>query len=89
MKKTQSQLSIDPNRIFATGMSNGGMMAFRLACEMSDVFKAIASVAGTDNTVVCKPSKPLSVVHIHARDDDHVLFVGGAGKDALRSLAGN
>ncbi|MEZ5446975.1 MAG: PHB depolymerase family esterase [Gammaproteobacteria bacterium] len=76
--------AIDEQRIFATGMSNGGMMAHRLACEMADTFLAVAAVAGTDNTAACRPSQPISVMHIHARDDTHVLFDGGAGKDAFR-----
>ncbi|MBX9849844.1 MAG: prolyl oligopeptidase family serine peptidase [Rhodocyclaceae bacterium] len=73
------QLDIDPKRIYATGMSNGGMMAYRLACEMPDVFAAIAPVAGTDNTVACTPTRPVSVLHIHARNDERVLYEGGAG----------
>lgn len=73
---------VDPARVYATGMSNGGMMAYRLACEASDVFKAIAPVAGTDNTRVCAPANPVSVLHIHARNDSHVLFGGGAGPDS-------
>ena len=86
VEKTKSQLSIDPNRVFATGMSNGGMMAYRLACEAPELFRAIAAVAGTDNTTACAPSKPISILHIHAKNDDHVLFNGGAGKDAFRDL---
>jgi polyhydroxybutyrate depolymerase len=74
------QLNVDRDRIFATGMSNGGMMAHRLACEMSDVFKAVASVAGPDGTTNCTPSRPISVMHIHARNDDHAVFEGGSGK---------
>jgi polyhydroxybutyrate depolymerase len=74
-----ARMNIDRNRIYATGMSNGAMMAYRLACEMSDVFKGIAAVAGTDNTRSCNPRNPVSVLHIHAKDDDHVLFNGGAG----------
>ena len=58
-------------------------MAYRLACEMSDVFKAIASVAGTDNTRSCTPGNPVSILHIHARDDAHVLFTGGAGEKSV------
>lgn len=76
----RSQLNIDARRVFADGMSNGGMMAYRLACEAPDVFKAVASVAGTDNTRSCTPSQPISILHIHARDDDMVLFNGGAGR---------
>lgn len=78
------QLDVDRRRVYATGMSNGGLMAYRLACEAPEVFRAIAPVAGTDNTTHCAPSRPVSVLHIHARDDDHVLFDGGAGPGAFR-----
>ncbi len=71
--------NIDSNRIYANGMSNGGMMSYRLACELTDTFAAIASVAGTDGTKICNPSRPISILHIHALDDDHVLFNGGSG----------
>ncbi|WP_306520994.1 PHB depolymerase family esterase [Rheinheimera sp.] len=81
----QQQLPIDPLRVFATGMSNGGMFAHRLACDMAGTFRAIAAVAGTDNTLSCQPARPISVLHIHALDDDHVLFEGGAGKKAFRN----
>lgn len=79
-----ARVNVDRRRVFATGMSNGGMFSHRLACEMADVFTAIAPVAGTDNTVQCRPSRPVSVLHIHAKDDDHVLFDGGAGPNAFR-----
>lgn len=87
LAQLMKQVNIDRNRIYATGMSNGGMMAQRLACEMADTFKAVASVAGTDNTVTCTPARPISVLHIHAKDDTHVLFNGGAGKDVFRDVS--
>jgi len=80
VQQLRSQLNIDAQRVFADGMSNGGMMAYRLACESPDVFKAVAAVAGTDNTRSCTPSRPISILHIHAKDDDMVLFNGGAGR---------
>jgi polyhydroxybutyrate depolymerase len=83
----RQQLSIDPARLYATGMSNGGMMAHRLACEAADLFAAIAPVAGTDNTTACKPTRPVAVLQIHAQNDTHVLFNGGAGKDAFRDVS--
>jgi polyhydroxybutyrate depolymerase len=79
-----ARYAVDARRVFATGMSNGGMLAHRLACEAADVFRAVASVAGTDAATHCNPSRPVSVLHIHARDDDHVLFDGGAGPGAFR-----
>lgn len=80
VQQLSSQLNIDPQRVFAAGMSNGGMMAYRLACELPEIFKAIAAVAGTDNTKACSPKAPVSILHIHARDDERVLFNGGAGQ---------
>ncbi|TXT34152.1 MAG: polyhydroxybutyrate depolymerase [Comamonadaceae bacterium] len=82
-----TRMNIDRKRIFATGMSNGAMMSYRLACEMADVFTAIAAVAGTDNTRQCQPSRPVSVLHIHAKNDTHVLFEGGAGPDSVNKSA--
>lgn len=81
------KLNVDRDRFFAAGMSNGGMMAYRLACEMPDTFKAIAAVAGTDNTTTCRAKQPISILHIHARNDDHVLFEGGAGPNAFRDIS--
>jgi polyhydroxybutyrate depolymerase len=81
------KMNIARDKIYATGMSNGGMMSERLACEMPDVFRAIASVAGPDGTVTCKPSQPVSVLQIHALDDDHVLFDGGAGQNAFKDIS--
>ncbi len=78
----KTRANIDVNRIYANGMSNGGMMSYRLACEMPDTFKAIVSVAGTDGTINCTPSKPVSVLHIHAVDDERVLYHGGSGSDS-------
>ena len=71
---------VDKRRVYAIGMSNGALMAYRLACEAPDVFSGILAVAGTDNTENCSPDRAVSVLHVHARDDDHVLFNGGAGK---------
>lgn len=84
VERLAKDYTIDRQRIYAMGMSNGGMMAYRLACELSDVFKGIAAVAGTDNTIECAPKNPVSILHIHARDDDHVLYDGGAGKNAFK-----
>lgn len=53
-------------------------MAYRLACDAGSLFRGIAAVAGTDNTISCSSPAPMSVLHIHAKNDDHVLFYGGA-----------
>ena len=81
--RVATQASIDKSRVYATGMSNGGLMSYRLACDLPGMIRAIAPVAGTDNTIACKPSRPVPVIHFHAKDDSHVLFSGGSGPDAL------
>jgi len=78
IRRAERQASIDPNRIFATGMSNGAMMTWRLACEAPEV-RAIAPVEGTDNTAHCTPSRPVPVIQFHAADDPNVPFNGGVG----------
>lgn len=70
-------------KIFAIGMSNGGMLSHRFACEMADTFTAIASVSGTNNFEGCNPKKPISIMHIHGLKDDHVLFNGGCGPKCI------
>lgn len=83
LAQLKQKVNVDTQRIFATGMSNGAMLSHRLACEMADVFRAVAPVAGTDGTLQCAPSRPISILQIHASDDDHVLFNGGAGAAAF------
>lgn len=78
-----NQLNIDRERVFATGFSNGAMLTHRLACEASDVFRAIAPVAGSDMTTSCEPQHPVSVLIINALDDDHVLYAGGVGEQSV------
>jgi polyhydroxybutyrate depolymerase len=76
------RVNIAPERVYAIGMSNGAMMAYRLACEAGDVFHGIMAVAGTDNTQRCAPRQPVPVLHIHAQDDPLVRFDGGPGDRA-------
>ena len=71
---------VDPKRVYAAGISNGGFFSNRLACELSDKIAAIASVAATmpDSLVaVCKPTRPISVLYIHGSKDPIVHIDGG------------
>jgi polyhydroxybutyrate depolymerase len=72
--------NIDPKRVFATGMSNGGIMSYLLASELSDRIAAIAPVGGPMGTETCKPKRSVSVIHFHGTDDEHAPFKGGKGK---------
>lgn len=69
--------AVDPKRVFATGISNGGMMAYRLACELSDKIAAIGPVSGALNLENCQPADAVSVIIFHGTDDEHVLYNGG------------
>jgi polyhydroxybutyrate depolymerase len=73
---------VDLDRIYATGMSNGAMMSYRLAAELPGRFAAIAAVAGT-MTVPLGEARPLSVLHIHGSTDRSVPFTGGVGRRAF------
>ncbi|KDE98375.1 esterase [Mycolicibacterium aromaticivorans JS19b1 = JCM 16368] len=69
---------IAPGRVFVTGMSAGGFMATRLACDRADLVTAIAPVASTlGNAVHCNPSRPVSVLTVHGTADTVVPYRGG------------
>lgn len=73
-------VNVDPKRIYATGMSNGGIMSYRLASELSDRIAAIAPVGGPMGTETCQPTRPVSVIHFHGTDDENAPFKGGKGR---------
>jgi len=79
----ESEANIDSKRIYATGLSNGGILSQRLACEASDLFAAIAPVAGTLNFQPCNPSQPVSVIEFHGTADNHLPYNGGVGSESL------
>lgn len=73
-----SVVRIDQKRIFATGMSNGAMMCYRLAAELSDRIAAIAPVAGTMAVDRCQPKRPVPVLHFHGTADTIIPYDGVA-----------
>jgi len=76
-------LCIDPRRVYATGLSNGAMMAYRLACEFADRVAAIAAVAGVLAVDTCTPDRPVSVMHFHGTADQSVPYDGGPSSNPL------
>jgi polyhydroxybutyrate depolymerase len=76
----EKTLPIDQRRIYAAGISNGGMMTQRLACELSDKIAAIASLAASmpeNYSPQCRPTATISVLLIHGTDDPLVPYRGG------------
>ena len=70
----QSDFNIDATRVFASGFSNGGMLSYRLACELSDRIAGIAAVGGASGQFdfdrnryySCNPTRPIPILHIHS-----------------------
>ena len=74
-----AKFSINKDRIYSTGMSNGGFMSYHLACELSERIAAIASVTGTMNVnqpATCSPGHPMPVMEIHGTADATVPYTG-------------
>ncbi|MBA4029414.1 MAG: polyhydroxybutyrate depolymerase [Planctomyces sp.] len=69
-----SLVKVDEQRVYACGMSNGGMMCYRLASELSDRIASIAPVAGTIVIEESRPKRPVPVIHFHGSKDNIVPF---------------
>lgn len=69
---------LSKKKVYVTGMSNGAMMSYRLACELSNKIAAIAPVAGAMvTTLPCAASRPVPILHIHSKLDTKVPYNGG------------
>jgi polyhydroxybutyrate depolymerase len=74
------ELSIDPRRIYATGISNGAMFSYRLACDLPGVLAAIAPVAGAMPAAIasqCAQAVPVALVAFQGTEDRLVPYSGG------------
>lgn len=69
--------NLDHSRIWSLGFSNGGMMSYRLACELADKFSAIGVGGGALVLDTCSPPIPVSVLHLHGNLDQTVPLDGG------------
>lgn len=72
----EADYPVDPDRVFLVGASNGGEMAYRAACELSDRFAAVVNLIGT-LLVPCEPTTPISVLDIHGTADTAIGYEGG------------
>lgn len=77
--EASARYAVDPDRVYFVGHSNGGFMAFKMACEHADVVAGVVNIAGS--TVVdagdCQPSRPVTVLSIHGTADGTIAY-GGA-----------
>jgi polyhydroxybutyrate depolymerase len=90
--KMEADYNIDPSRIYANGLSNGGGMTFLLSCKLSERIAAIGTVAGAFPIPweECHPSRPVPAIVFHGTADPIVPFTGGPYRNdeiALPSIA--
>lgn len=78
---------LDRSRVYATGISNGAMMAYRLACDAPGDIAAIIPVSGTLALNSCPGAKSVPVLHIHGGKDSNVPYQGGMGENAISGVA--
>ena len=78
-----ASFAVDPARIDLIGHSNGGFMAYAMACSYADQIAAVVSLAGATFLTPedCAPTGPVAVLQIHGTADDIVGFEGGAITD--------
>lgn len=77
--KLSEDFNIDEKRIYATGMSNGATMVYRLACQLSDKIAAFAPVAGNQLDIECNPENTVSIIHFAGLNDKYMPYEGGVG----------
>ena len=73
-------VNIDPDRVYATGFSNGAIMVYRLACELPDRIAAIGPVAATqilNDQEACQPTRSVPIIHFHGTADRLNPYEGG------------
>lgn len=86
LDKFERDLNVDTKRIFATGHSNGALMSYRLACELSDRIAAIAVAGAQDAFNDCRPKRPVPVIHFHGTEDKCAPYNGGVCGGCIAKL---
>ena len=83
------EYSINLDRVYSTGMSNGGFMSYQLACELSDRIAAIASVTGSMNLGwfnSCNPNHQMPVMEIHGTLDQTIPYNAGSFTESATDI---
>lgn len=79
----ERRANIDADRVFVTGISNGGGMAQRMACEAADVVRAVAAVSFPLNSDQCRPVRPIGVTEIAGTADKTIAYDGSQSPTPL------
>lgn len=77
--RLRDRVSLDRRRAYLFGLSNGGFLAYRIACTRPGTFAAIANVAGAMDVGgdACPSPAPIGVLHVHGTDDETIAETGG------------
>jgi polyhydroxybutyrate depolymerase len=80
IEDVQARWKIDASRIFTIGVSNGGFMGHRMACDHPDLVAGIVSIAGAIeiDPALCKPREGVHILHVHGTKDSVIHFDGGS-----------
>jgi polyhydroxybutyrate depolymerase len=91
VEDVSARRTVDADRVFVTGISNGGMMTQRLACDATEKFAAYASVVANlpaAREAICKPTRPVSMLLINGTEDPLMPYRGGEIKKGRRAGKG-
>lgn len=80
LRTVAASYAVDPGHVAVVGHSNGGFMAYRMACEHAELVTAVVSLAGAMTATAddCAPSRPVSVLQVHGTADSTVRYDGGS-----------
>ena len=88
LDEVAAQHPVDASRVYLTGFSNGGMLSYRLSCELGARFAGIAVVGGALNMPACAAPSPMSVLIIHGIADQTVPYDGGKSNERTAARFG-
>jgi len=82
IKDASARAPVDPKRIYIVGYDNGGFLAHRAACELSDIVAGVVSVGGAGwlDPTRCTTKGPVSILQVHGDNDQTVAYGGGRVK---------
>ena len=78
VRQLEGRLPVDSTRVYVAGFSDGGRMAYRVACEMAATVAAVAVVSGSLELAGCGPRRPVSIIAFHGTSDDEVAYLDSA-----------
>ena len=88
LDEVAAQHPVDASRVYLTGFSNGGMLTYRLSCELGERFAGVAIVGGALNLTVCDAPSPMSVLIVHGTADHTVPYDGGESNERTAARFG-